>query len=926
MKKLMKWLCCVLALSLIAPALAEMPADGSADVPAGEAARTILLYAIGSNLETDNGFLTGNLMQILNADIAPDIRFVVMTGGSEAWQTPAEVLEGAEAIGRDANNQIWLCSGRNGENAEDGHGKMTLLTDTPKALSSVSMAQADTLLGFVDYAAEKFPAKAYDLILWDHGGGPQYGFGVDDLHDPEQMMSVGAMARALKSSAVGRFDTINFDACLMASAEIAAALSECADYLIFSPETEPGYGQEYSAWLNALSAEPEASSLQLCHWVVDAFGAFYSDEQSPGHGLSATLTAVDCANFKSRLLPLLTELAATMNREMTRIGGNRKLNFYDELKATDFAYPYGSWGLYDLGGLLNALGVNRFEIDNTPDPQALSNAYTDLSGRLSAILSDQDGSEDDVIYFYASSGSEQPVTSKVFMVRDENGGLVNPPSLWPTGLSLFYLPTDARDTLDYMSAVAEMFAASGDEATLAMLREFSVATVRNLLICLCGQTVDRLLEDGEKTVSYRDVWDSWTEKKELNQAEIDLFKQQKNLDADITGMRASLWDEYISLLVDFLNSYGGSDAETWLALVASQQSIEAVSTGRTRAKAVDRDGDGQTDAYRISVPSPMTLIRDVSMNMEIPPFKPRDEIDQLLFGENICLAKIHGFPALEGFLGAINHNFDSLDAGLQELYGSDSTAYDLVTARDSWYELIDPQGGHHIVSVGEVDYANDTELKIPVCLALTEKDEDGEPKTRMGYLLYRDGHFIAFKDSDEREPLLPLTSPVFSGATVTMSQMVPLDFLGIIVPLFVEISEPFTLPEQPGEEWGAKLTMTKLADIADLKNGGFTEKAVITDLYGYEHAIDAVLRQADAEAAQGELLSSLEGAQVTLEGVFDPENLDYPEITVILAGKTLKEYEDYEVAYERTPDGGWEMLIYGIGDIIGWQAVPLEDA
>ena len=60
--------------------------DGDTPDPQGK--RTIMLYDCGSNLETDAGLATYNLLQILESGFSAndDITFLVMTGGSHKWQ------------------------------------------------------------------------------------------------------------------------------------------------------------------------------------------------------------------------------------------------------------------------------------------------------------------------------------------------------------------------------------------------------------------------------------------------------------------------------------------------------------------------------------------------------------------------------------------------------------------------------------------------------------------------------------------------------------------------------------------------------------------------------------------------------------------------------------------------------------------------
>ena len=45
-----------------------------------------------------------------------------------------------------------------------------------------NMGDADTLMVFVNYGVQSYPANHYGLILWNHGGGPVGGYGSDSSH------------------------------------------------------------------------------------------------------------------------------------------------------------------------------------------------------------------------------------------------------------------------------------------------------------------------------------------------------------------------------------------------------------------------------------------------------------------------------------------------------------------------------------------------------------------------------------------------------------------------------------------------------------------------------------------------------------------------------------------------------------------------
>ena len=78
----------------------------------------------------------------------------------------------------------------------DGDG----LTGTNVPAENELMSSPDTLKAFINYCAAHFPAKKYDLILWDHGGGPfRYAFAKDE-HEANmfKMMSFSGFSQALR--------------------------------------------------------------------------------------------------------------------------------------------------------------------------------------------------------------------------------------------------------------------------------------------------------------------------------------------------------------------------------------------------------------------------------------------------------------------------------------------------------------------------------------------------------------------------------------------------------------------------------------------------------------------------------------------------------------------------------------------------------
>jgi hypothetical protein len=110
------------------------------------------------------------------------------------------------------------------------------------------MAAAATLAHFVQTALVKFPADHYMLEISDHGGA--WMGAVEDFDNgTTPIMTLDSMQQALVEVLNGiKLDIISFDACLMASQTVAAALQPVARYLISSELSIMVEGQILDPW------------------------------------------------------------------------------------------------------------------------------------------------------------------------------------------------------------------------------------------------------------------------------------------------------------------------------------------------------------------------------------------------------------------------------------------------------------------------------------------------------------------------------------------------------------------------------------------------------------------------------------------------------------------------------------------------------
>lgn len=186
--------------------------------------RAIYIYMCGSSLETHSGAATQSIADMLQATIPDDTCVIVQTGGTKTWRD--------FSISSDVLSRYILAD-----------GNLRLLETVPVA----NMGDADTVVDFLSFCKERYPAQESGVIFWDHGGGSINGVCNDELYDMDAL-SLAELREAIGTATengLEPFSMIGFDACLMANYETAKVLSPYANYMIASVDVEPNGGWDY---------------------------------------------------------------------------------------------------------------------------------------------------------------------------------------------------------------------------------------------------------------------------------------------------------------------------------------------------------------------------------------------------------------------------------------------------------------------------------------------------------------------------------------------------------------------------------------------------------------------------------------------------------------------------------------------------------
>ncbi len=287
---------------------------------------TMMVYIIGSDLESEAGFATEDINEMLRANFGDNVNLVLMTGGSNYWYND----EISNSV-----CQYWQVK----------NGDLLSLNDN---LGRLNMTLPETLSNFINYSAEAFPANRYNLIMWNHGGGTFSGFGNDEFF-PESTFTLSTLDEAFMQSEV-RFDIVGFDACLMGTSETALMLEPYADYLIASQETVGGIGLEYTSMLTALGSNSSISTIDLGKIIIDNY---ISESEGQYRNPEATLSLIDL-----RYMPYTYELLTTfLLNSATEIRNNE---YYEISSARSNAKDFGE-GDYEQIDIIDY--INKIDVE-----------------------------------------------------------------------------------------------------------------------------------------------------------------------------------------------------------------------------------------------------------------------------------------------------------------------------------------------------------------------------------------------------------------------------------------------------------------------------------------------------------------------------------------------------------------------------------
>lgn len=365
--------------------------------------RTIMIYMVGSDLESQNSLATYDLKDIVpeNIDLENN-NILLMIGGSTKWHNFASEDETA----------IYQLS-------EEGFEKV-------KSYAVKNMGSGTTLTTFLTYAYNKSKAEKYDLIFWNHGLGT-VGAGQDNLSN--DYLSIAEFSTSLKNSPFNqnnKMESVLFLTCLTGNLHFAEVFDDYANYMIASEEIS--YAHPILDKLNFLERiTVDDNGYEYGVKFIELFKNSIETANAQNANLDSTYSIIDLSkikNIEKNLNSFISDINVKENyQKIAYIRSNinqygQEIDDYDTVDLYNFIYSLKDLAPSKAETLLNSINdaiKYNWSLNNYSKGIAIYFPYKATNSVISLhlnLLSKIDSSEyyDFISDFYQIKNGAEPLS------------------------------------------------------------------------------------------------------------------------------------------------------------------------------------------------------------------------------------------------------------------------------------------------------------------------------------------------------------------------------------------------------------------------------------------------------------------------------------------------------------------------------------
>lgn len=289
-----------------------------------------------------------------------------------------------------------------------------------ESLGEIDTGDPQTLIDFVTWSMEQYPAQKYALVMSDHGGGWTGGF--SDMSAGESALTmpeiVSAMEDIRSATGVDKLELLGFDACFMGQIEVYGSLYPYSNYMVASEEVIPAYGWSYAAWLGDLAENPAMDGSGVAESIVSTYvvtDTYLTEVRATPEDISQEEATTTLSAIESARMP---DVIAAMNDFISAIA------FIDQEQVAEArTYTRKYFSLFGDDAAPTFLDLSNFAgiLRERTDDQDVDQAVAQLKDAISAaVVSEKHGEDmagsngiafhfpDSDIYYFTEFNSEFP--------------------------------------------------------------------------------------------------------------------------------------------------------------------------------------------------------------------------------------------------------------------------------------------------------------------------------------------------------------------------------------------------------------------------------------------------------------------------------------------------------------------------------------
>ena len=289
-----------------------------------------------------------------------------------------------------------------------------------QSLGEIDTGDPQTLIDFVTWSMEQYPAKKYALVMSDHGGGWTGGFSDMSAGDSALTMPeiVSAMEDIRAATGLDKFAVLGFDACFMGQIEVFGSLYPFSNYMVASEEVIPAYGWSYAGWLGDLAQNPAMDGSGVANSIVSTYvvtDTYLTEVRATPDDISQEESTTTLSAIESARMPDVIE---AMNDFITAIA------FIDQEQVAEArTYTRKYFSLFGDDAAPTFLDLSNFAgiLRERTDDQDVLQAAAQLKAAISAaVVSEKHGEDmagsngiafhfpDSDIYYFTELNAEFP--------------------------------------------------------------------------------------------------------------------------------------------------------------------------------------------------------------------------------------------------------------------------------------------------------------------------------------------------------------------------------------------------------------------------------------------------------------------------------------------------------------------------------------